>query len=644
MARTFPNAGRKLGPPSKPSPRHRSASFERHSAQVKAVVLAAGEGRSLFPLTKDRPKALLRVGGQSLLERLAGQLCRFGVSEMIVIAGFKSEQVRQVLHKTPCSSQMSLHLIQNAQYAMTNTLYSLSLAENESRRSPLLIVDGDLIVEDEILSRVIEDPRDAVLAVDSRRVMGQEEIKVQLDGAGKVTALGKGVAGAAESVGLAKFSASAAADLFRLAAKILGEGRHTEYYEAAIAQLVAQGRAVAAVDIEGRRWTEIDFLTDYEEALRLFGTREELKEYRASRHSPRQYLFCPGPVSVSAKVRDALVSAEIGHREVEFSEVLNRTRLKLGRVFGVKNFHEYSTVIISGSGSAANEAVLGTAGQGKRLLVISNGAFGERWLELAGFLELNFEALKLRWGQPFPLDRIGERVASGDIDAVGMVHHETSTGMLNPLEQIGAMVRRHGKELYVDAVSSIGAEPIDVEENGITFCTGSANKAIASVPGLSFVCGKRSAFDRLKTVRPRSLYLDLYRHLEYHDSLYQTPNTPAVNLFFALEAALDGILDPGLQQTFDKYRSLAAQIRTGLKALGFRFFIPEDQMSSVLTTIDLPAGFGADEFHDRLKRLGYVTYPGKGILKERVFQVANIGDLRPAHVRSFLRSVAQVLK
>lgn len=615
----------------------------RDGGHIQAVVLAAGEGRTLYPLTKDRPKALLSVGGQTLLERLSKQLYRYGIKEMAVITGYERERVRTTIQRVQRAAAMKLKLIDNRLYSMTNTLYSLSLARTACEGRPVLLIDGDLMVEDEVLARVIAAPQDAVLVVDSRRVMGQEEVKVQLSLDQSVLALGKDAVGTAESVGLSKFSAHAAADLFRLAAQILAEGRQTEYYESAIKRLLTQGWKIDAVDIAGCKWVEIDFLTDYEEALRLFGRPQELREFRASRRSPRQYLFCPGPVLVSPRVKDALISAEIGHREVEFSELLNRTRLKLGRLYGVKNFHEYSTVIITGSGSAANEAVLGVAGQGKRMLIISNGAFGERWIELAGFLELKFDALKLPWGQPFPLDEVRKRVADGNVDAVCMIHHETSTGMLNPLEQIGSIIRQHGKELFVDAVSSIGAEPVDVERNGITFCTGSANKAIASVPGLSFVCGKRSAFDRLRTVRPRSLYLDLYRHFTYNDGLFQTPNTPAVNLFFALEAALDGILDPGLPQTFEKYRGLAAQIRAGLKNLGFKFFIPEELMSSVLTTVELPAGFGSDEFHDRLKRLGYVTYPGKGILKERAFQVANIGELRPSHVKSFLRSVAKVL-
>jgi 2-aminoethylphosphonate-pyruvate transaminase len=564
------------------------------------------------------------------------------VSEITVIAGYKQESVLTALQKIQRSSGMEFELINNANYSTTNTLYSLSLARQACSECSVLIIDGDLIVEDEVLARVIKARQDAVLAVDSLRVMGQEEVKVQLGRDRKVLALGKNVGGSAESIGLSKFSASVAAELFSLAEGILAEGRHAEYYEAAIGRLQKKGQEIGTVDITGCKWQEIDFLTDFEEALHLFGTAAELKEFRASRRARRQYLFCPGPVSVSSKVKEALASAQIGHRETEFSELLNRVRLKLGQVYGVKNFHDYATVVITGSGSAANEAVLGAAGQGKRLLFLSNGEFGERWIELAEFLELEFETLRLRWGQPFPLDRVEELIKRRDVDAVAMVHHETSTGMLNPLGRIGCMTLRYRKELYVDAVSSIGAEPVDVEANGITFCTGSANKAIASVPGLSFVCGKRTAFDRLKTVRPRSMYLDLYRHFQYNDGRYQTPNTPAINLFFALEAALDGILDPGLEQTFEKYRALAAQIRTGLKELGFRFFISEEHMSSVLTTIELPVGFGAEEFHDRLKRLGYVTYPGKKILKDRVFQVANIGDLSPPQVRSFLKAVSQV--
>lgn len=613
--------------------------------RLKAIILSAGEGRSLFPLTKDRPKTLLPIGGSSVLERLLGQLQRFGISEAIVVVGYKKEGVFEALKNMRKQSGMRVRLVENEHYATTNTLYSLWMAEKHCLGSPILLIDGDVVCDDEILARVLQASQEAVLAVDSCRVMGEEEIKVRAGRSGHVLALGKEIAeGSAEFLGIAKFSALLSRDLFRTAKRILDADHQAEYYEAAFSQLCHHGRKLYALDVAGKQWVEIDFLTDYEEALRLFGSRQELREFHTSRRTHRQYLFCPGPVLISSKVREALIASEIGHREVEFSELLNRVRMKLARVFGVKNFHKYADVVLTGSGSAANEAVLGTAGPGKRLLILSNGEFGERLIDLAKFLELDVEALKLRWGLPIHVEEVERLLRRNRIDAVCIVHHETSTGMLNPIDRIGALAKRYHKEFYVDAVSSIAAVPVDVEENEITFCTGSANKAIASVPGLSFVCGKKAAFDALKTARSRSRYLDLYKHFYYHERHYQTPNTPAVNLFFALDAALDDILGTGLERTFAKYQALATQLRLGLKELGFQFFIPEENMSPVLTTVELPQGFEADEFHDRLKRLGYITYPGKGVLRDRVFQVANIGELSARHVTAFLRALAQVIR
>jgi 2-aminoethylphosphonate-pyruvate transaminase len=610
-----------------------------------AVLLAAGEGRSLFPLTKDRPKALLPLNGKTLLERMVRQLHSFGVSRIVIVAGFEKDRVVTSAIKLQQQTGAQIQIVENDRYAETNTLYSVLLAAKHCSGKPLLLIDGDVVCEDKILENVLSSKSEAVLAVDTGRVMGAEEMRVSLNRDHTVSAIGKGLQkGSAEFLGISKFSAPLARKFFRMGRQILARGRQQDFYESAFARLRGHGACFRALDVAGLRWVEIDFLTDYEEGLRLFGARRELEVYRASRRVQPQFLFCPGPVLVSNKVKEALSSAEIGHRELEFSELLNRTRLKLGRVFGVTNFHDYTTVVLTGSGSAANEAVLGSAGLGKKLLILSNGEFGERWISIADFLGLELEALRMRWGQPFDLVEVGKRIRRKGIDAICMVHHETSTGMLNPLENVAALAKRYKKELYVDAVSSVGALPVNVEGNDITFCTGSANKAIASVPGLSFVCGKRTAFDALKTVQPKSLYLDLYKHFVYNDRQYQTPNTPAVNLFFALDAALDEILDTGLSQTFEHSRLLADQLRTGMKRLGFRFFIPEEQMAPVLTTVELPPGYGATEFHENLKRQGYITYPGKGILKDRVFQVANIGKISSRQVRGFLKALEHLVQ
>ncbi|MCL6640035.1 MAG: aminotransferase class V-fold PLP-dependent enzyme [Candidatus Rokubacteria bacterium] len=612
---------------------------------MKAVILAAGAGRSLYPLTKDRPKALLDVRGVTLLDRLLAQTAGRGLTPVVVV-GWEQAKVVDALRHWQRTVPTRAEVVVNPIYERTNTLYSLWLAAAACRNEALLVVDGDLVCEDAVMAAVIEDPRPTLVAIDRARVMGEEEVKVVVAPDARLLDIGKVLApdrAHGEFLGLAKYSPEAAARLFAILDELVRAGAESAYYEDALARLAGETE-IATLDVAGRRWVEIDFFSDYLEALRLFGDGARADALAALPAIRRQLLFCPGPVQVSRRVKAALAAPEIGHREVEFSELLNRTRLKLSRVFGVRNFHHYATVIVNGSGTAANEALLVTAGVGRRLLVLSNGEFGERLVELARHLDLSVEALRHRWGQPFDLAALERRLAAGGVDAVAWVHHETSTGMLNPVAPVAALAARFGADTFLDAVSSVGGLPIDVEAHGLTFCTGSANKAIGSVPGLSFVCGRRSAFEALAAVRARSVYLDLYKHFHYNDRLYQTPNTPAVNLYFALEASLDELLAEGLAQRAARYRRLAHRLRRGFRRLGLRPFLPEEQMSPLLTTVELPVGFSAVEFHDALKEAGYIVYAGKGILRDRVFQVANIGALTPRHVDAFLSALGRILE
>jgi 2-aminoethylphosphonate-pyruvate transaminase len=208
--------------------------------------------------------------------------------------------------------------------------------------------------------------------------------------------------------------------------------------------------------------------------------------------------------------------------------------------------------------------------------------------------------------------------------------------MLNPINEIGAMLKPYGVDFLVDAVSSIGAEALSVEKANITFCTASANKALASLPGLAFVCGKRSAFQALKDIPAHTRYLDLYRHYEFEDLHYQTPNTPAVSLFYALETALDELLQDTLEKRMQHYGHLTSLIRNRLKKLGMSFPIAESQMSRVLTTVYYPADVDVEGFHEWVKQHNYVIYRGKGPLLGKAFQIANIGHVREEHVRAFL--------
>jgi 2-aminoethylphosphonate-pyruvate transaminase len=610
---------------------------------MKAVILAAGAGRSLYPLTRERPKPLLEINGVSLLERLLVQAASRGLAPVVVI-GHQKERVLEAIRRVELPAGTRVEVVENPLYERTNTLYSLWLARAACTGHAVAVLDGDLACDERVLARVLDDPRPAALAVDRMRVMGDEEVKVVVAD-GRIARVGKEVPPAdahGEFLGVARYDAASAARLFAIADELVAAGNLAAYYEEAIARLAAED-VVGAADVTGLPWVEIDFVTDYVEALRLFGDADRAAALASMPGIRRQLLFCPGPVLVSRRVRQAAASPAIGHREVEFSEVLNRVRLKLGKAFGVRNLHRYTTVVVNGSGSAANEALLGSAAQGRRCLVLANGEFGERLVQLARHSGAVVTPLAWRWGQPFDLGAVAAALAGGGHDAVVWVHHETSTGMLNPLGEVAALARAHGAATYVDAVSSLGGVPVDVEAHELTFCTSSANKAIGSIPGLSFVCGQREAFEALAPVRARSMYLDLYRHYTYNDRLYQTPNTPAVTLYFALDAALDDVLRDGLERRFAHFAGLARRLRRGFRKLGLRPFIPERLMSPLLTTLELPTGFGAAEFHDRLKDAGYIVYAGKGILKDRVFQVANIGALTPRHCDAFLQALERIV-
>jgi 2-aminoethylphosphonate-pyruvate transaminase len=611
---------------------------------MRIVILAAGVGRSLYPLTRDKSKSLLEVNGITLLERLLIQTIRLGATPVVVV-GYKKPGVLDTVRRVQDSLSIPIDIIENPYYEGTNTLYSLWLARHACRGSDFLVADGDLICDDTIIEAIISDPRNAVLAIDRARVMGDEEVKVVCDDDGRLTKIGKDLTPSSaigEFIGIAKYSHAVGVKLFAIVGQIVSEGDQAAYYEEAISRL-AQDCVVHSVDVAGRPWMEIDVIGDYVEALRMFGDSDKVEALSAMPAIRHQLLFCPGPVLVSSRVKRALVAHEIGHREVEFSELLNRVRLKLGKVFGIRNFHRYTTVVLTGSGSAANEALLGSAGVARRLLIVSNGEFGERLIRIATHLGLEFQPCTFRWGEAFNLSHIDQALTGASIDAIVWVHHETSTGMLNPLGELTALARSHHAETYVDAVSSVGGVPIDIETLGITFCTGSANKAIGSVPGLAFICGRREAFHALSARHSRSLYLDLYNHFHYNDHLHQTPNTPAVNLYFGLEAALDELLEMGLAKRFSHYRDLANRLRAGLRRLGLTPFIPEAAMSPLVTTVRLPSGFDPEDFHERVKNAGYIIYAGKGILRDKVFQIANMGELTAQHVDELLGALSEIL-
>jgi 2-aminoethylphosphonate-pyruvate transaminase len=359
--------------------------------------------------------------------------------------------------------------------------------------------------------------------------------------------------------------------------------------------------------------------------------------------NPKYLLFTPGPVNVAENVRSSIGKYDICHRESDFEDLLLCVENKLMKLFEIKNVNNYSAVFITGSGTAANEAILSSVVGNKNILVLSNGEFGERLHSISQIHNVNTYLLEFPWGKNFELEVIDSFVKKHKIDIIAMVHHETSSGMLNSLSDIGALSKSNGSILFVDCVSSAGAETIDMEKDNIAFCSSSGSKAIGSYSGLSFVIGETVEFEKIKHLPIKTSYLNLYKFYQFSKNKLQTPNTPAIPLFFALDQALENILIEGVANRHSNIRRKAKLLRHGMMKLGLKFLLDQKEMSSVLTNVFIPKNINFKNFRQRLRDEMIIIYEGKGCFKDSIFQVGNIGELSNSDIRYFLSAQKKAL-
>jgi 2-aminoethylphosphonate-pyruvate transaminase len=353
-------------------------------------------------------------------------------------------------------------------------------------------------------------------------------------------------------------------------------------------------------------------------------------------------LLNPGPVNVSPRVAQALLRGDLCHREGEFSVLQSRVRELLCRAFAPHG--DYTAVLLTGSGTAALEAaVTSSLNPQRKMLVINNGVYGARMAQIASIHGFDVVELTFPWTNPPDLGQIDRALREdATIEVVSLVHHETTTGLLNPLAAIGEMVRQHGRVLLVDSISGLGGEAIDLATSGIGLCVGTANKCIQGLPGVSFVLVKNADMERMQAFPPRTLYCHLPM-LYTHQQRASTPFTPAIQVMYAFDEALQELLEEGVAQRVVRYWTAAHLLRDGFKSLGLKCLLPPDLRSNTITSLELPAGFTYEALHDALKARGYVIYAGQGDLAARVFRVANMGHLSVDQFRGFLTALTEVL-
>jgi 2-aminoethylphosphonate-pyruvate transaminase len=353
-------------------------------------------------------------------------------------------------------------------------------------------------------------------------------------------------------------------------------------------------------------------------------------------------LLNPGPANTTASVKQALVMDDLCHREPECFEMMRRCRERLVALAGAPDF---TAVLFAGSGTAAVEAAIASAiPPGKAVLVVDNGVYGDRMARIARAHGIPSHAVASDIFTPVDPAAVEQALREhADVSHVAVVHHETTTGLLNPVAEVARVAHRLGRRVIVDAMSSLFGEHLDVAQDGIDFVTASANKCLQGIPGVSFVVARRAAVEALAGATPRSIYLDVHSHYASQEQ-DNTPFTPAVQVLHAMEQALVELDAEGVKRRIERYAESARVLREGMTRLGLEILVAEGARSNTLTTFRLPAGIGYDVLHDAMKRRGYIIYAGQGALKTYAFRVANMGTLTPTDMEGVVAAFAASFK
>jgi len=635
----------------------------------QALVLAAGRGRQIGEA--GVPNCLTPVGGQPpqpLIVRWLRVLQRAGIKRVGVVVGWQGATLRKQIEALraadPSLTSLELLFFENTAWERPNGLSVLAARSFLTERT--LLVMADQIVAPRLIDRMVRLPEAgdvSVLAVD-RDVSGvfdfQDATKATLqavnDGATRVTGISKGLSGhQALSTNVLVAAPSLLTALDALPEPSLTEGVNE----------AARRGLVVAHDVAGALWQDVDspeMRLHAEWLLRVYGdelARPEvhgaapsaesdalalIERLLADKDAPRYTLLNPGPVMTSARLKAALVHYDTCHRDGGYSAVVRRLADKLAPVFGASDEHD--VLLVTGSGTSAMEmAISSSVPPGKKILTVSNGAFGERLGEIAELHGMQHQRLKYAWGELVkPADVEALLAADPDIAVVAMIHHETSIGLLNPVGAIGRICRKRGPLLIVDAVSSLGAEDVNVVRDQIDICYASSNKCLHSVSGMAFLCVSPRVWPLIASVPPRVYYLDLQRYRRYAQDLEQTPFTPAVSAFFALDTALDELAEQGgVPARRETYRRRNLRIRRVLSDLGFESFTNTGRESLTICTMRAPKGVQVDALYESMKDRGFIIYKCKGPLALDHVQVANMGELPDAEIDAFLSAMTEVV-
>ncbi len=352
-----------------------------------------------------------------------------------------------------------------------------------------------------------------------------------------------------------------------------------------------------------------------------------------------QLIMLPGPTNVPARVYAAMCRPMINHRGAEFHELYPRLLDNCKKVFQTEN--DLFVLTSSGTGGiecAASNILL----PGEKILVPVCGTFAERLAEAFRCYGARVSELRVEMGGAPTAEQVREALKrERDVKAVAVVYNETSTGTtVRELGEIGNAAKEAGALFIVDAISVLGGDDLPVDKWGVDVCITASQKCLATPPGLAPISVSRDAWKLIERSKPRNVYFDLIKCRTFRDEKKETPFTPAVNLFFALDEALQMILEAGLETWIGRHRKAAAAYYAAFGSMGLPLFASPDARSNVVVAISMPGGISSKDLKDRLrKKYGVVVAGGFGKLKDSIFRIGNMGIVTPREVLTTVSAV-----
>jgi aspartate aminotransferase-like enzyme len=351
-------------------------------------------------------------------------------------------------------------------------------------------------------------------------------------------------------------------------------------------------------------------------------------------------LMMPGPVPMPESVRNAMAKQAINHRSKEFGDCYAEIVRILKPVFGTKN----DILVLSGSGTAGQEAAIGSFAKGKKIASLVNGKFGERFGKIAAIYGESV-VIESEWGFPLNLEGLKEALENG-AEVVTLVHNETSATILNPAKKIGKLTRKYDALFILDAITSVGGDVVQADRWGVDVAITGSQKCLAAPAGLVAVSVSQHAWDQLSETRP--FYLDLKKANEFADNNpMETPTTPAVSLFFALQEACRLIEAEGIENRIARHHKMSAAVRAAGSAWGLAPVPQIDALHKVSNTVTgffYPPGIEDSQIRGTCKKMNIEFAGGQDRFKGKIFRIGNMGIIDAPEILATVSAVQMAFK